>query len=102
MSEIFTAVIVATIMTMRPCLQAFARSVAAVATDLSPLRLHLSRLTNNELNISVLNGGTQNQSTNCKRVDERGFHIFEEPVRIKLQSTECSTEKLIIPTNKLV
>ncbi|KAF4447084.1 hypothetical protein F53441_9383 [Fusarium austroafricanum] len=95
MAEIFTAVIVATIMTMRPCFQVFFSGIATTVTSASRTRLGTSRK-------RVDSSGVMMSATSQKRkVDRQGFSKIRltktEVLDIELQSRDRSTEELFAP-----
>ncbi|KAM0227979.1 hypothetical protein ACHAPO_011105 [Fusarium lateritium] len=95
MAEIFTAVIVATIMTMRPCFQVFFSGIATTVTSTSLTRLGTSRT-------RMDSSGVMISTTSQKRkVDRQGFNKIgptkTEIHDIELQSRDHSTEELFPP-----
>ncbi|WZH47223.1 uncharacterized protein QYS62_008367 [Fusarium acuminatum] len=96
MSEIFTAVIVATIMTMRPCFQAFSRGIASTITSASHSRITTSRFTETELGTIASPTYTHSRQIDCQRLRERETTFTREPHRAELYRGESSTEKLFI------
>ncbi|RGP62243.1 integral membrane protein [Fusarium sporotrichioides] len=95
MAEIFTAVIVATIMTMRPCFQVFFSGIATTVTSTSRTRLGTSRT-------RMDGSGVMISTTSQKRkVDRQGFNKIgptkTEIHDIELQSRDHSTEELFPP-----
>lgn len=91
MAEIFTAVIVSTIMTMRPCFQVVFSGIATTVTS-------TSRTRRTRMNSS----GVMDTTTSQKRkVDRQGFSKIgankTEVLNIELQSRDRSTEELFAP-----
>jgi len=91
MAEIFTAVIVSTIMTMRPCFQVVFSGIATTVTSASHTR-----------RTRVDSSGVMASTTSQKRkVDRQGFSKIgptkTEVLNIELQSRDRSTEELFAP-----
>ena len=97
MAEIFTAVIVATIMTMRPCFQIFATGIVSTFSSTSRTRLGSSTKVKSR-NSHVLTSVTASKR---QRSDRQGFNKIavttEVQLNIELQSRDRSTEELFVP-----
>ncbi|KAF4946198.1 hypothetical protein FSARC_14249 [Fusarium sarcochroum] len=96
MAEIFTAVIVSTIMTMRPCFQIFVTGIVSTVSSTSRTRLGTSRA-------RMDSSGVMASTTDQKRKgDRQGFNKIitiktEVKLDIELQSRDRSTEELCAP-----
>ncbi|UZP34857.1 hypothetical protein NXS19_002673 [Fusarium pseudograminearum] len=99
MSEIFTAVIVATIMTMRPCFQAFARGVTSTTTNTWHTAFSASQLTNSQLGSPPPLIEDPHQKADRQRFSKRRTLVGSSAqlTSIELSNRECSTEKLFTP-----
>ncbi|KAF5639082.1 integral membrane protein [Fusarium sp. NRRL 52700] len=91
MAEIFTAVIVATIMTMRPCFQVMFSGIATTVSSAS----HSRRTRTNS------SGVTDTTTSQKRKVDRQGFSKIgptkTEVLDIELQTRDRSTEELFTP-----
>lgn len=91
MAEIFTAVIVSTIMTMRPCFQVVFSGIATTVTSTSR-----TRRTRNDSS-----GVMASTASQIRRADRQGFSKIgtgtTEVLNIELQSRDRSTEELFVP-----
>ncbi|KAF5021029.1 hypothetical protein F66182_6960 [Fusarium sp. NRRL 66182] len=89
MAEIFTAVIVATVMTMRPCFKVFVGGIVSTVSSPTRTRLGASR---------TRIDGTIRQK---RKVDRQGFSRIVATktgaqLDIELQSRDRSTEELVV------
>ncbi|KAM0550204.1 hypothetical protein ACHAPJ_009052 [Fusarium lateritium] len=96
MAEIFTAVIVATIMTMRRCFQVFASGIVSTVSSTSRTRLGTSR------GATDRSGAMASTTGQKRKVDRQGFNKIvatktEVKLDIELQSRDRSTEELFAP-----
>ncbi|KAF5001238.1 hypothetical protein FGRMN_1181 [Fusarium graminum] len=93
MAEIFTAVIVATIMTMRPCIQFFATGIVTTISSSTRTRAGRGRSSSGVMASSV---------SHKHKADRQGFSKIkgtksEVNINIEMQSRDHSTEELFGP-----
>lgn len=94
MAEIFTAVLVATIITMRPCFQFLGSAVVSTISSASRTRLGTNK---GKSNSRMMTSTTM--TSQKPKGDREGFNkiAVTTEVEIELQSRDRSTEDLFVP-----